>query len=266
LGLVPVAERPAEVGAAVARLAAMVERTCDLEAILHVARAAAPITVADPPAARRVGAPRVAIAAGPAFTFTYRDNIEALEQAGAEVVPFDPLHDAALPDGVDGLVVGGGFPEVYGEALAANAPLRADVADRVRGGLVTWAECGGLLWLARSLDGRAMCGVIDTDAVMSGRLTVGYRTATMRRANPVAPAGVVVRGHEFHYSRADPAGDALDLVSRFRSGPEGHATPTLLATYLHLHLGADPAPAERFVAAAAGTDRGGRPPDKHCPT
>ena len=107
-----------------------------------------------PAAAPVAGRPRLALAAGPAFTFTYRDNVEALEAAGAELVPFDPLADAALPPAVDGLVVGGGFPEVYGEALAANEPLLADVRRRVGGGLPTWAECGGLLWLSRSLDGR----------------------------------------------------------------------------------------------------------------
>ncbi len=143
-------------------------------------------------------------------------------------MPFDPLHDAALPDGVDGLVVGGGFPEVFGEALAANAPLLADVADRVRGGLVTWAECGGLLWLARSLDGRAMCGVIDADAAMIGpphpRLPQRHDADG---ATPLAAAGAVVRGHEFHYSSAEPAGDALDAgLPLRRAGPEGYATPT----------------------------------------
>jgi cobyrinic acid a,c-diamide synthase len=266
LGLVPVAERPDAVRAALDRLAAVLERQCDFEAVLRLAASAPTRTVAVPTApvpltgsgsdsgsASGSGRtpPRIALAAGPAFTFTYRDNVEALEAAGAEVVSFDPLHDPALPPDTDGLIVGGGFPEVYGEALAANEPLLADVRHRIGAGLPTWAECGGLLWLARSLDGNPMGGVVAADATMSGRLTLGYRTATVQRANPVVPVGSVIRGHEFHYSQVSPVGDALALTSRFGSGPEGHATPTLLATYLHQHLGADPAPAERFAAAAA---------------
>jgi cobyrinic acid a,c-diamide synthase len=103
-----------------------------------------------------------------------------------------------------------------------------------------------------------MCGVVDADAQMTERLTLGYRNAEVSVTNPVAPLGTTLRGHEFHYSRLDPPGAALALRSRFGTGPEGHATPSLLATYLHLHLGGDPEPAERFVAAAAARRR--------CPT
>ena len=250
LGLVPVAEHAGAVQAALDRLAGAIEHGCDLDALAAVARRAPARTEAAPVEARPAGRARVAVAGGPAFTFTYRDNIEALQQAGAEIVPFDPVHDVRLPAGVDGLVVGGGFPEVYGEALAANTPLLRDVHDRVTAGLTTWAECGGLLWLARTLDGRPMAGVVAADAAMTPRLTLGYRTGVVRRDTPIAPAGTELRGHEFHYSRLDPPGEAIHLTSRFAAGLDGHATPTLLATYLHLHLGADPTPAERFVAAA----------------
>jgi cobyrinic acid a,c-diamide synthase len=262
LGLVPVAERPGAVRAALDRLAAVVARQCDLDGVLRLAAAASATTVAEPPVPRPVaGRPRLALAAGPAFTFTYRDKLEALEATGAELVPFDPLADAALPVAVDGLVVGGGFPEVYGEALAANAPLLDDVRREVTGGLPTWAECGGLLWLSRSLDGRPMARVIAADASMTNRLTLGYREATVHVANPVADAGTVLRGHEFHYSQVAPTGDALRLASRFGSGPEGHASPTMLATYLHQHLGADPGPAERFAAAASRHQKAAAPPE-----
>jgi cobyrinic acid a,c-diamide synthase len=256
LGLVPVAEQPAVIAGALDRLATMIERSCDLDGLVRLAAGAPAIVVDDPPAAGRVGQARIAVAAGPAFTFTYRDNVEALEQAGAEIVPFDPLHDPALPATIDGLVIGGGFPEVFGDALAANRPLRADARQRIRAGLATWAECGGLLWLVRSLDGRPMTGVVDADGTLTSRLTLGYRTATVRQSNPVAPAGAVVRGHEFHYSTISPEGAALALSSRFHAARSGHATSRLLASYLHLHLGGDPRPAERFVATARA----------HCPT
>ena len=249
LGLVPVAEGRAAVTEALDRLAAAVAEQLDLEAVLALARTAPPQTVGPPPLPRPVdGGLRVAVAAGAAFTFTYTDTLDALVAAGAEPVPFDPLRDEALPDGVDGLIAGGGFPEVYAAELAANRPMLDDVRRRVGAGLPTWAECGGLLWLCRTLDGQAMAGVVPADAEMTGRLTLGYREATLTAGSPIGDPGALVRGHEFHYSTVAPAGDALLFRSRFGERPEGFATPTLLATYLHHHPGGDPSAIARFVA------------------
>jgi cobyrinic acid a,c-diamide synthase len=248
LGLVPVVEHADDVRRSLDRLATAVEDGADVGAVARLAgRAPAGPPLGDVPAARPVvpGGVRIAVAGGPAFSFSYPDNLELLEQAGAELVPVDPLHEPALPSGVRGLVAGGGFPEVYAEALAANQPLLADVARQCRQKLlVTWAECGGLLWLARSLDGRALAGVVPADGRMTTRLTLGYRDAAVRVDNPLAAAGDTLRGHEFHYSTVSPPGDALDGVG-------GWASPTMLASYLHLHLAAEPARAERFVAACA---------------
>ena len=252
LGLVPVVEHPDEVRRSLDRLAATIERTVDLDAVLAIAATAPPLRVDDPAAARPSGAARIALAAGPAFSFGYPDNVEALEQAGAEVVPFDPLTADALPAGVDALVAGGGFPEVYAAHLAGNEPLLADVRARVAGGLVTWAECGGLLWLSRSLDGAALCGVIPADGRMTDRLTLGYRHAVPHADSPLAAAGTPLWGHEFHYSTIEPEGDAVSLRGRFGAGQAGWVSPTLWASYLHLHLGAAPEVAERFVAMASG--------------
>jgi cobyrinic acid a,c-diamide synthase len=199
------------------------------------------------------GAPvRAGVAAGRAFTFTYTDTLDALEAGGAEVVPFDPLHEAALPAGLDGLVAGGGFPEVFAGELAANRPMLASVRDAVRGGLPTWAECGGLLWLGRSLDGRSLAGVVPADATMTDRLTMGYRTAVTTVPSPLGPAGTSLRGHEFHYAATTPSGSALELTSRFGSGPSGFASPTLLATFLHHHPGGDPTAVAAFLDACRG--------------
>lgn len=199
---------------------------------------------------RPVGIARIAIPSAAAFSFIYADNLEALQRAGGEIVPFDPIGDTALPERIDGLYVGGGFPEIFIEPLAANTALLRDVRNKIAAGLTTWVECRGLLWLARSLDGRPLAGAIPADARMTKRLTLGYRAATVRTPNPVATAGAVLRGHEFHYSNVDPPGDALDLAGRNGSGPSGFATSSLFASYLHLHLGAAPEIAERFVAAA----------------
>ena len=252
LGLIPVAEQPEAVGSSLALLAELVAESCDLELIESIAMSAPRRDVADVPAPAVVGRARIAIAAGRAFTFSYPDNAEALRAAGAELIEFDPLSDAALPADIDGLVLGGGFPELMVEQLAANTGLLVDVRTRVAGGLVTWAECGGLLWLASSLDGHGLAGVVGADAVMTDRLTLGYRSAVLSVDSPLGPAGTELRGHEFHYSTISPPGDAMALAGRFGSGDAGFATPTLLASYLHVHLAARPDLAEHFVRTAAG--------------
>ncbi len=256
LGLVPVVEDPAAVRGTLDRLAQVVAASVDLDAVVRIAGAAPPRQVHEPlPAARVARGVGVAVAAGPAFSFCYPETLERLAEAGADLLEVDPLEDRALPAGAAALYAGGGYPEQFVGALSANRPLAADVARRVGGGLVTWAECAGMLWLSQSLDGRPLCGVLPAAAAMGTRVTVGYRTATFRRPSPLAPAGAVLRGHEHHYSATEPAGDALVLEGRAGTALGGWATPRLLASYLHLHVGADPAPVERFVAAAG--DGGG---------
>lgn len=247
LGLVPVAEQPGVVRASLARLASAIARDIDLDAVVRVARQAPRSTVPAVALPADVGRFRVAVAAGPAFTFAYQDNLDALAAAGAEIVPFDPLHEVALPEHIDGLLVGGGFPEVFGDALAANEPMLADAARRIAAGLPTWAECGGLLWLAEDLDGKPMVGAIPARAHLGERLALGYRQATTRVPTVLGPTGTTLRGHEFHYSTCEPAGDALALTSRFASHHDGFATPTALGTYLHHHAGGDPSIVEAFA-------------------
>jgi cobyrinic acid a,c-diamide synthase len=253
LGLVPVVEQRAEVERALDRLAAAIDQSCDLDSIEKLASMAPTRQVGEPRLPDPVGSARIAVVGGQAFSFLYPDNLEALEAAGAELLPIDPARDAMLPDGCAGLIAGGGFPEVYAEALSANEPLLADLRERITRGLVVWAECGGLLWLARSLDGHPMAGVIDADATMADRLTLGYRSAVTKTESPLGPTGLLLRGHEFHYSTIEPAGDALEVWNRFGSAPQGFASPTLLASYLHLHLGNAPELATAFVQAAGFT-------------
>jgi cobyrinic acid a,c-diamide synthase len=286
LGLIPVVERPDDVRRSLDRLADAVAAAIDLDLVARVA-AKAPVRATEPLAAPRPASPpaprppilavppvapvpavvavpavapgtagrcRIAVAAGAAFSFGYADNLEMLAEAGAELVPFDPLHEPALPKGIGGLIVGGGFPEVYAAALADNLPLLADTRRRVGEGLVTWAECGGLLWLSQDLDGHRLCGVINARGVMTDRLTLGYRTATFLTATPLGPAGTTVRGHEFHYSTVEPAGDALTLegaAGRETAFRSGWGSPTLMASYLHLHLAGAPQLATEMVAKAA---------------
>lgn len=253
LGLVPVAERGAEVASPVELLGQLITQRCDLAAIVALA-ASAPATSTTLPVlpSPTGGAPvRVALAAGPAFSFTYPDNLEALQAAGAELVPFDPCRAPCLPSGVVGLVAGGGFPEVFAPELSANTTLLTDVRERIADGLVTWAECGGLLWLCSELDGNPMAGVVNARSTMTERLTLGYRTAATTVPTPLGPVGTVVRGHEFHYSATDPPGDLLDLVGRHGTGTGGFGGQRLFASYLHTHLGARPDIAQSFLTTCS---------------
>ncbi|MFJ5528248.1 cobyrinate a,c-diamide synthase [Streptomyces sp. NPDC093261] len=251
LGLIPVAERRAEAAEAVAAMAAQVRRGCDLDALWALARSAGalPDEPWEPPVcatgARRV----VAVAGGPAFTFSYAEHTELLTAAGADVVVFDPLRDERLPDGTAGLVVGGGFPEVYAAELSANEPLRKAVAELALGGGPVAAECAGLLYLCRELDGRPMCGVLDASARMSERLTLGYRDAVAVSDSVLAAAGTRMRGHEFHRTVVDPAAGAAPAWGVRAPGRrvEGFVQQGVHASYLHTHWAAAPGAARRFV-------------------
>ncbi|MFI2261819.1 cobyrinate a,c-diamide synthase [Streptomyces tubercidicus] len=270
LGLVPVAERRAEAVESVAELAARVRAGCDLEALLALARTVpelpdapwdpaaepAPAAGAEPAPVAGAAAPEkplIAVAGGPAFTFSYAEHAELLAAAGAEVAPFDPLRDEQLPPGTRGLVIGGGFPEMYAPDLSANAPLRAAVAELAASGAPVSAECAGLLYLSRSIDGKPMCGVLPADARMTDRLTLGYREAVALRDNALAAAGTRVRGHEFHRTALEPgagADPAWGLTHPERR-VEGFVTGGVHASYLHVHWAAEPSLAGRLVRSAA---------------
>jgi cobyrinic acid a,c-diamide synthase len=258
LGLVPAAERHAEALASVAALAALVTDGVDLDAVFSLARSAPPITTEPWSAAAAEpvpGRPVVALAGGPAFSFGYTETAELLAGAGAEVVTVDPLHDEKLPAGTRALVVGGGFPEVYADRLAANEPLRIAVAALAAVGAPIVAECAGLLWLCRTLDDAPMCGVIDADAAMTPTLTLGYRDAVALTDSPLAEAGSRITGHEFHRTAVHPRSGLLlspagGAAWAWRGAdPEGFATGNVHASYLHLHWAARPDIARRVVAA-----------------
>ncbi|KUF13770.1 cobyrinate a,c-diamide synthase [Streptomyces silvensis] len=261
LGLVPVAERGAAALESVAASAEQVRRGCDMDALLALARSAPrlPGPVWDPreavgsPAPVPAAAPVVAVAGGAAFTFSYAEHAELLTAAGADVVPFDPLHDEELPPGTRGLVVGGGFPEMYAPELSANEPLRKAVADLAASGGPVAAECAGLLYLARELDGRPMCGVLDAGARMSERLTLGYREAVAVSDSVLAAAGTRMRGHEFHRTVVEPGAGATPAWGMHtpERRVEGFVERGVHASYLHTHWAAEPGVARRFVARCA---------------
>jgi cobyrinic acid a,c-diamide synthase len=300
LGLVPAAERSAAAAGALARLAALVRESCDLPALLALARSAAPLptpawnpagalareVLPNPSASITPAAPAVtaapevpsgrravvAIAGGAAFTFSYTEHAELLAAAGLDVAAFDPVRDEGLPDGTAGVILGGGFPEVHAAELSANEPLRRDVAAAAARGVPIVAECAGLLYLARSLDGQPMCGVLPVEAAMTVKLTLGYRQARAGTDSVLAAAGEVVRTHEFHRTAATPehgypAAWLLPPSPAHPSSPrsprsptslsghgaparrEGHVTGAVHASYLHAHWAGYPRCAARFATA-----------------
>jgi cobyrinic acid a,c-diamide synthase len=257
LGLVPVGEREAGTRAALAALAEAIARYADLPEIERLARAAPPVpgpTWTAEPSSSATQDVRIAIARGPAFSFHYEENLELLRAAGAELAAFDPLCDEALPADSGALLLAGGFPEVFGAELEANAPLRASVAAFAASGRPVLAECGGLLYLCSDLDGHKMCGALPARARMSERLTLGYREAVAASPAPWLEQGERVRGHEFHYSQIVPDRDDLPpawiLSARSTERPEGIAWGALQASYLHVHWAAHPDLASRLVGAA----------------
>jgi len=260
LGLVPAAERAAEVSTWLPALRALVRDHLDLGQVTAIARAAPSLTAPQwtpAPADRAArasagpGAPvRVAVAAGPAFTFRYAEHYELLAAAGAEVAEFDPITAGALPAGTDALLAGGGFPQLYASDLAANASLRAEIAGRAGGGMPVIAECAGLLWLGAELDGRPQCAVLPATATMTPKLTLGYREAVALTSSPLAEAGTAVRAHEFHRTASVPRRGSSPAWRLADGSAQGWATSTLLASYLHVHWVGLPGVAGRLVAAA----------------
>ncbi|WP_199430465.1 cobyrinate a,c-diamide synthase [Qaidamihabitans albus] len=253
LGLVPAAERAGESRQTLPRLARWVAGGVDLGAVERVARTAPALSgpVWDPAAQVRPLARRAVVAAagGQAFTFRYTETAELLDAAGVDVVDLDPMHDEALPPGCAGLYFGGGFPEVHAEAISANAVLREQVAAAVRRGMPVSAECAGLLYLCRELDGLPMVGALDATARMTERGALGYRRASAPTANVLAERGGTVTGHEFHRTVVEPRHGGTPAW-QWDGQPEGFATPTLHASYLHVHWAGHPELAAAFAAAA----------------
>jgi len=196
------------------------------------------------------GGPVVAVADGAAFSFRYTETTELLTAAGAEVATFDPLRDEALPDGTAGLVLGGGFPEAHAAQLSMNQPLRDAVARLAAAGAPVVAECAGLLYLSRDLDGHPMCGVLPASAAMTPRLALGYRDAVAASDSVLGPAGTPARAHEFHRTSVTP-GHAASPAWRVGDRAEGFVTGGVHASYLHTHWAGHPAMAARLTRCAA---------------
>ena len=232
-------------------IAAQLERTVDLDRLLSLAAEgeAAPAEIRTAAAGCRI-----AVARDEAFCFTYADSLDALRNAGAELVFFSPLRDKALPEEIDGLYLCGGYPELYAALLSQNETMRVSVRDAVPKGLATIAECGGFLYLQSSLEdteGNAfpMCGVLPGAGVRTGCLQrFGYAWLETDTDSMLFRAGERVPVHEFHYWDSTQNGSDLRAVKpNGRQWSCAFATPRLYAGFPHLPLGGETPLAERFV-------------------
>jgi len=239
-----------------------VEATMDVPGILKLAQTArtpeaAPGVYPESPVPART---TIAVAQDMAFNFYYQDSLDLLTAWGAELAPFSPLDDDRLPAGAQGIYLGGGFPELFASQLSKNEPMHEAIRQAVARGVPVYAECGGLMYLGKSLsdlDGvtHPMIGVIPAESAMSQtRLTLGYREVESCSDSPVLLRGQRVRGHEFHWSTLAQQPEADESVYKVidqDNRPDGFRTRNVWASYVHIHLGSRPGLAPRFVETCA---------------
>ena len=249
------------------KLAALLEETLDLEGLISMAREAPELLYREPVLPRvqeklpghgkilKRGQIRIGVAQDEAFCFTYRDNLQLLQDLGAELVPFSPLADAGLPENLQGLILSGGYPELHAARLAENASMREAVREAVQGGLPCIAECGGFLYLHRTLEGEdgkdyPMAGVLSARAYRTPRLSrFGYITLTAKEDQLLLAKGEEIRGHEFHYWESESCGEAMRAQKplRKRGWDCVHGAASLYAGFPHLFFYSNPDAALRFL-------------------
>lgn len=267
LGLT-VAEESMLDGRLIRRLGRWVENHLELDRLLEKTRVKiSPLPLEDRTA--RVSGERVpiAVARDKAFCFYYPDNLDLLKTAGAKIETFSPIDDRALPAGAQGIYLGGGYPELYARELSRNRPMRAAIGDFIEAGGPVYAECGGLMYLAKALRdcGKRdypMVGAYSFKTRMLPRLkALGYREVLSTKQTFIA-RGEKIRGHEFHYSelRGSPGGKKIERTYSVRGASkpgfrEGYRYQNCLGSYVHLHFGSNPEFARGFVAACRGSKR-----------
>lgn len=219
------------------------QKYIDLDGILKIAAKAPPLAY-DDIQIKKQGKTRIAIARDKTFCFYYQDSLELLDKLGAQLIPFSPLSDSCLPDDIDGLILGGGYPELYAKALSANTQMLDSIKTAIIGGLPTIAECGGFMYLHEKLcdinnKSFKMVGVIQGETRLTKKLTrFGYIKLTALCDNLLCKTGEYIFAHEFHYSESDSCGVSFEAQKPI-SGVTWNAVntnDTLFAGYPHIHL------------------------------
>ena len=268
LGLIPAGEQDM-LHTRIETLGNLVKENVDLEALLQVAQNARPLELSDVQKTQIVvdshkcvtEKVKLGIVRDKAFSFYYPENIEALEDAGAELVAVDALHDGKLPDDICGLYIGGGFPEVMAEEISANRSLLEDIKAKADAEFPIYAECGGLMFLSRNIiDGEAvypMTGVFDCDVEMTAKPQgIGYTIQRVLPGNPFYAKGDTVIGHEFHNSRVVNMGESLqygfatERGKCIKPGFDALVYKNTMAGYHHLHVYGAPEWADNFCNLA----------------
>lgn len=257
LGLVEAKDiKKSGVSGVIGRAADIIEDKIDIKELLKGANDARPVLRKQKRALKKTA--RIAVARDSAFSFYYEENLEILESFGAVLVPFSPLKDKRLPKGVNGIYLGGGYPEIYAERLQANSSIRSAIKAASKKGLPIYAECGGLMYLGKAIKDRQgkryeMAGVFPwTSRMLEKRKALGYREVALNGSSPIAP-NEKIRGHEFHYSEIKEPPPSIKRVFTVegRSSEEGFVSNNTLATYIHLHFASNTALARGFVALCA---------------
>jgi cobyrinic acid a,c-diamide synthase len=262
LGLQDACEQPEDSPeAAINALASLAERYLDLDRLLDLECELEMVGVepARLDSTSIADTVRVGVPSDHAFSFYYEDNLDMLREQGAEIIRFSPLHDASLPRGLDALYFGGGYPELHAKQLSGNRQMLEEVRTFAAAGKPVYAECGGMLYLSRSLsvddESYSMAGILPLSIQMTGGLVqFGYVTVEFTENCLLGDKGTAVRGHSFHYSKIVSRGDVRTsyCVQYSMSGNEemeGFRQGNVLASYIHLHFRANPVVAENFVAA-----------------
>ena len=259
LGLVPTQELP-QLNQLVDRLAHLAQTCFNWEQLLPYLTSSPSHPITQSPHPPVTPSPKIAIAKDKAFNFYYPDNLDILEQLGAKLCYWSPLQDDSLPEGIAGLYFGGGFPEMFAEALSSNKKALKAVKQGIIRGMPTYAECGGLMYLCEQMidfDGTSwpMVGILPTTAKMGQKLTLGYRQAIVSRSSFLLNEGETIWGHEFHRSELTipPSKPLFNLSSWQENSPscgEGWHCYHVHGSYLHLHFGGCPQIAEKFFRHA----------------
>ena len=257
LGLVPTTENKSV--DVIKKICAAVETQVNIDTLITLAKNSSPLKNPNNLIPYFPNSLSIAVARDEAFSFYYGESLRELEKLGAEIIFFSPLNDETLPENISGLIIGGGFPEMFAARLEQNKKIRADIFNAAQSGLPIFAECGGFMYLMRELidfDGKSfeMCGAIDGSATMTNKLqTVGYVEAEILKDCALGRAGDKIRAHEFHFSKElETAGENIFKCKRMRTGKEylaGVAKKNLVASYLHIHFAGCPNAAKNFVDA-----------------
>jgi cobyrinic acid a,c-diamide synthase len=263
LGLIPTPEKAEELKPILSEITKLIEENLDLDKVVEISKSSGELPRALSeiyPVKAWSHRATIGVAFDEAFNFYYQDNLDILKAYGAKIVFFSPIHAQGIPGAVDGLYIGGGFPEVLPECLEANERMRKSLKKAAEDGLPIYAECGGLMYLSDSItdfNGRSyrMVGLLKGRTVMTKRLTLNYTEAETICDNILSISGQLLKGHEFHYSQMVdvPADATFAYLMKRGVGIDGRHDAWLeynvLASYMHIHFAYDVKLAQSFIQA-----------------